>query len=61
MDQPDCTKAAGLNRFIKWAISDKGSMFATELEYVPLPDNVRNQVLARLDQITCQGKPLPQP
>jgi len=57
MDQTDCVKAQKLIQFIKWALSDQGSKFATELEYVPLPDNVRQQVLARLDQITCQGKP----
>jgi len=61
MDQTDCVKAQKLIQFIKWALSDQGSKFATELEYVPLPDNVRQQVLARLDQITCQGKPLTNP
>jgi phosphate transport system substrate-binding protein len=58
MDQQDCAKAQRLIGFVKWALSDAGSKFATELEYVPLPDNVRQQVFARLDQMTCQGKPL---
>jgi phosphate transport system substrate-binding protein len=58
MDQQDCAKAQHLVSFIKWALSDQGSKYATELEYVPLPDNVRQQVFARLDQMTCQGKPL---
>ncbi len=61
MDQTDCIKAQKLIQFIKWALSDQGSKFATELEYVPLPDNVHQQVLARLNQITCQGKPLANP
>jgi phosphate transport system substrate-binding protein len=60
MDQQNCVKAQKLVEFIKWALSEKGSPFATGLEYVPLPDNVRQQVLAKLGQITCQGKPLGQ-
>ncbi|OGO41204.1 MAG: phosphate ABC transporter substrate-binding protein PstS [Chloroflexi bacterium RBG_16_57_9] len=58
MDQTDCTRGQKVVEFIKWALSDQGSKFATELEYVPLPDNIRQQVLAKLGQMTCQGKPL---
>jgi len=60
MDQQDCAKAQKLVEFIKWALSEKGAQFATELDYVPLPDNVRQQVLTKLGQITCQGKALGQ-
>jgi phosphate transport system substrate-binding protein len=61
MDQQDCAKAQKLVEFIKWALSEKGAKFANELDYVPLPDNVRQQVLTRLGQMTCQGKPLTTP
>jgi hypothetical protein len=56
MDQQDCAKGAKVVSFIKWGLSD-GTKYATELDYVPLPDNVKQQVLAKLDEITCQGKP----
>lgn len=61
MDQTDCTKAQKLLQFIRWALSEQGAKYANELEYVPLPDNVRQQVFAKLDQVTCQGQPLPKP
>ncbi len=57
MDQTDCTKAQKLVAFVHWALTD-GSSFAAELEYVPLPDNVRELVFARLGEITCNGAPL---
>ncbi len=57
MDQTDCIKAKKLVDFIRWALID-GSQYATELEYVPLPDNVRELVFAKLDQVTCNGQPL---
>lgn len=57
MDQSDCEKAQKLVQFIRWALTD-GSQYATELEYVPLPENVRKLVFAKLDQVTCNGQPL---
>jgi phosphate transport system substrate-binding protein len=57
MDQTDCTKAQKLVEFIHWA-QDKGTQFATELNYVALPDNVKQQMLAKLDEVTCNGAPL---
>jgi phosphate transport system substrate-binding protein len=57
MDQTDCAKGKKLVEFLHWALTD-GSRFATELHYVPLPDNVRRQVLDRLAQVTCHGQPL---
>ena len=56
MDQQDCAKAQKLVGFIKWALSEKGSGIAAELDYVPLPDSVKQQVLATLGKMTCQGK-----
>lgn len=57
MDQTDCAKAKKLVEFIHWGLTD-GSPYAEELQYVPLPDNVRELVFARLDQVTCNGQPL---
>jgi phosphate transport system substrate-binding protein len=57
MDQTDCSKAQKLVQFIHWALTD-GSQYAQELNYVPLPDNVRSLVFNRLDQVTCNGQPL---
>ncbi len=58
MDQQDCLKASKINAFVKWALSD-GTKDATDLQYIPLPDAVKQQVLAKLGKVTCQGKPLP--
>jgi len=58
MDQQDCARGKAIINFMKWALSDAGARFAAELDYVPLPAAVRTSVLAKLDQVTCQGKPL---
>ena len=55
MDQQDCAKAQKLVAFMKWAYGPDGTKDATELSYVPLPDAVKQQVQAKLGQITCQG------
>ncbi len=57
MDQANCQAASKLVAFINWAQSD-GTQFATALNYVALPDNVKTQMLAKVDQITCNGAPL---
>jgi phosphate transport system substrate-binding protein len=58
MDQQDCVKAQKIIEFINWAYGPDGTADATSLSYVPLPDAVKQQVLAKLNQITCQGGPL---
>lgn len=58
MDQQDCTKAQKIVKFFSWAYGPDGTKDATDLLYVPLPNAVKQQVLAKLSQITCQGKPL---
>ena len=58
MDQQDCAKAQKLVEFIKWAFGPDGTKDATDLSYVPLPDAIKQLVLAKLGQLTCQGKPL---
>jgi phosphate transport system substrate-binding protein len=57
-DQQNCTKGKAVLDFIRWAVSDAGSKYATDLSYVPLPANVRTLVLNKLGTITCQGKPM---
>lgn len=58
MDQQDCTKAQKLLDFFKWAYSSAGDKDATDLQYVALPQTIKDQVNAKLTKITCQGKPL---
>ncbi len=57
MNQTDCAKAAKLVAFYKWAQS-QGTKDATDLNYIPLPDAVKQQALAKLGQMTCNGKPV---
>ena len=57
MDQTNCQVANKLVQFVHWAQS-QGTQFATALNYVALPDPVKTQMLAKLDQITCNGAPL---
>jgi phosphate transport system substrate-binding protein len=58
MDQQDCTKAQKLLDFFKWAYGSAGDKDATDLQYVALPQTIKDQVNAKLTKITCQGKPL---
>jgi len=58
MDQPDRAKAEKLVAFLKWAYGPAGTKFATDLQYVPLPEAVKTQVLSKLAQVTVNGKPL---
>jgi phosphate transport system substrate-binding protein len=55
MDQQDCTKAEKIIQFMKWAFGPDGDKDALELNYVPLSQAVKDQVNAKLAQITCQG------
>jgi phosphate transport system substrate-binding protein len=58
MNQTDCTKASKIVQFMHWALTS-GTKYASDLDYVPLPDAVRTQVFNKLDQLTCNGQPLP--
>jgi phosphate transport system substrate-binding protein len=60
MDQTDCTIASKLVEFINWAHTADGDSYASALQYVPLPDSVKTQMLDKLGQITCNGSPLSQ-
>ncbi len=59
MDQTDCLKARKLVEFVNWALGPDGDKSASELKYVPLATTVKDQVRAKLAQITCNGQPLP--
>jgi phosphate transport system substrate-binding protein len=48
----DCTKARALEGVIRWALTEGGDD-ARALHYAPLPDAVRERVLATLGTLTC--------
>ena len=55
----DCQKAGKLLEFLHWAVTDAGAaQRAADLGYAVLPEKVRDQVLAKLGEITCQGNPV---
>lgn len=58
MDQQDCVKAQKMIEFIHWAFGPDGTKDATDLSYVPLPDTIKQQVVAKLGQVTCNGQPV---
>jgi phosphate transport system substrate-binding protein len=47
---PDAAKAEALKNFVKWAMKD-GKMAASELGYIPLPEEVSTKVVAALDSV----------
>ncbi len=54
----DCTKAQKLVEFVNWFLTDPTAIQqATSLGFVPLSASVQQQVLAKLGQVTCEGKP----
>ena len=48
--QADAAKGKKLVEFLRWAYTD-GEKMASDLLYAPLPDNVVQRVLARIDEI----------
>lgn len=58
MDQQDCVKAQKILQFMAWAYGPDGTKDAKNLSYVPLPDSVKQQVQAKMAQVTCNGQPL---
>lgn len=58
MDQTDCVKGKKIAELIQWALTDPNAQKAAQsLDYITLPEAVQKQVLAKVNQITCQGKP----
>lgn len=58
MDQTDCVKGQKIVNFIKWAYGPDGTKTVNALSFIPLPDSIQSQVLAKLSKVTCNGKPL---
>ncbi len=57
MDQTDCVKGKKVVDFVKWALNDTSAeTTAKTLDYIPLPDAVKKQVLDKVSKVTCQGK-----
>src|SRR5215813_12713485 len=48
--QKDAQKGKKLVEFLKWAMT-KGETMAKDLDYAPLPENVQQRVLKRIDEI----------
>lgn len=58
----DCIKATALMNYITWALTaSEAKEKAIELGYAPLPEAVTRIVLAKLKQVTCDGKALLSP
>jgi phosphate transport system substrate-binding protein len=56
----DCIKAQKLLGFLSWALTDPGAaQQASDLGYSVLPADVRDIVLAKLGEVTCNGNPVP--
>jgi len=55
----DCTKASKLLDYIHWTLTDaSAAQRANALGYAVLPDAVRDQVLTKLGEVTCNGTPV---
>jgi len=52
----DCVKAEKLLDYLQWALTDDGAgELAGSLGYSVLPESVRDQVLAKYAEVTCDG------
>jgi phosphate transport system substrate-binding protein len=55
----DCVKTQKLLEYIKWSLTDAGAASAAaKLGYSVLPPVVRDQVLTKLGEVTCNGQPV---
>ena len=55
----DCTKASKLLDYINWTLTDSSAADrAGKLGYAVLPQAVREQVLGKLGEVTCNGQPV---
>ncbi len=48
-DHPD--RQAAIRDFVTWAMSDEGQAMAEEINYIPLPDTLRERVVAASERI----------
>ena len=53
-DQPDSVKARKLVEFLRWAVTD-GQERASGMDYGPLPQQMRDRLVTRLDSIRVGG------
>ncbi len=55
----DCVKAQKIVDYVKWSLTDEGAASqAANLGYSVLPGAVRDMVLAKLGEVTCNGAAL---
>lgn len=54
-EMDDVNKAQALTDFIYWALT-QGDQMATDLNYAPLPDEVRELAIEKLTQVTVNGE-----
>ncbi len=55
----DCAKATKLLEYVRWTLTDSGAaQRASDLGYAVLPEAVRQQVLDKLGEVTCNGAPV---
>jgi len=55
----DCVKAQKLLEYLDWAYTDPAAaQRAAGLGYTVLPESVRERVLAKLGEVTCNGQPV---
>jgi phosphate transport system substrate-binding protein len=55
----DCVKASKIVEFFTWALTDSSAgQAAAKLGYSVLPTTVRDQVIAKLSAVTCDGQPV---
>lgn len=58
----DCVKAGKLLDYIHWTLTDESAAArAGKLGYAVLPGAVRDAVLAKLGEVTCNGQPVMKP
>lgn len=58
-DAADAGMATVIRNFLAWMVSPEAQQMAQDLQYAPLPDNVRELVTTRLGALTAGGSPLP--
>jgi len=55
----DCVKAKKLLDYMTWTLTDaSAAQRASDLGYSVLPDAVKTQVVKKLGEVTCNGKPV---
>jgi phosphate transport system substrate-binding protein len=55
----DCVKAQKLLEYLHWTLTDGSAGHrAAKLGYTVLPDAVRDQVMTKLSDVTCNGQPV---